>query len=438
VIDERTMSLAAGASETIPFPFKFTSPGNTSVVVSLPDDALRIDDSRRVVANVRDAIQVLLVDGDPKAGAFRSETDFLSQALSPDLDGSPSATSDNEEVVPESQLIRLDLSNYDAVMLCNVASVTEGEVTALDSYLKQGGGVVVFGGDQVRADNYNRLLFADGKGLLPAKIGATTGDPTKSESGFLFDAKNYKHPIVSEFDGQPAPVQASLTGVKTFRYQKLTLPKDSIAKVALGFAETGDPAVVEAPRHRGRVIQVATSADRDWTSWPLHQSFPPVMEQIVLLAASGRFEEKNVRVGQPLSQAFPTSGSGAEVAVRKPGATVAAATKLKSAGDVSQLLFEDTDRSGVYQVDVGPPLSLKTLFAANPDPAESDPAKLDQAGLKDAVPGWKFLYDSDWRGLEKNAMSVGQRGELHRPLLWAVLVLLLTESVLAWRFGHHS
>ena len=37
-------------------------------------------------------------------------------------------------------------------------------MTALEDFLKQGGGVVIFGGDQVVADNYNRLLYADGNG----------------------------------------------------------------------------------------------------------------------------------------------------------------------------------------------------------------------------------------------------------------------------------
>ena len=53
-----------------------------------------------------------------------------------------------------------------------MAQFSQAEVTALDDFLKQGGGVVVFGGDQVIPDNYNRLLYADGKGLLPAAIGA--------------------------------------------------------------------------------------------------------------------------------------------------------------------------------------------------------------------------------------------------------------------------
>ncbi|MDB5353296.1 MAG: N-terminal double-transrane protein [Planctomycetota bacterium] len=443
--DERTMSLGAGAVETIAIPFKFTSPGTTPVIVKLPDDALRIDDSRRVVASVREAINVLIVDGDPKREVFRSESDFLVQALSPDADAAPSATSDPEnppsaiktQVVPESQLARQDLAPFDAVVLCNVASVSEAEVRALDSYLKQGGGVIVFGGDRVQADNYNRWLFADGKGILPAKIGAIVGDPAKSEAAFTFDPLGFKHPLVADFAGQSAGVQASLTGVKTFRFHKLTRPKDSAAKVAIAFAENSDPAVIEAPRHRGRVIQVATSADRDWTSWPLHQSYPPVMEQMILLAASGRFEERNVRVGQPLSQSFPPTAAGADVLVKRPGTGPVANTKLKAAGDVSQLLYEETDRSGVYSVDVGPPPPFKTAFAANPDPIESDPEKLDQAGLKAAVPGWKFLYDSDWRGLDKSAASVGQRGEFHRPMLWAVLILLIVESLLAWRFGHH-
>ena len=188
----------------------------------------------------------------------------------------------------------------------------------------------------------------------------------------------------------------------------------------------------------GRVIQVATSADRDWTSWPLHQSYPPVMEQIVLLAASGRFEERNVRVGQPLVQAFPPRRPGPRPSSRRPARGQPATTKLKAAGDVSAASASKTPTARAFiRSESAPRWRSKTTFAANPDPTESDPAKLDQAGLKDAVPGWKFLYDSDWRGLEKNASSVGRRGEMHRPLLWAVLVLLIVESILAWRFGHH-
>ena len=126
------------------------------------------------------------------------------------------------------------------------------------------------------------------------------------------------------------------------------------------------------PRHRGTVIQVATSADTGWTTWPLHQSYPPIMEQIILQAASGRLSERNVRVGQPFDQALPASAAGAAVEVTRPD-EVRARSKLKAAGDVSLFHFEETDLSGAYRAKFGPPLAVESIFAANPDPIESDP-----------------------------------------------------------------
>jgi hypothetical protein len=45
---------------------------------------------------------------------------------------------------------------------------------------------------------------------------------------------------------------------------------------------------------------------------------------------------------------------------------------------------------------------------------------------------------TDWNDLTPNSGSVSRRGELHRPLLYGVLILILVESILAWKFGHHS
>jgi hypothetical protein len=309
-------------------------------------------------------------------------------------------------------------------------------VGALDDYLKQGGGLVVFGGDQVVADNYNRLLHDDGKGMLPAALGPTVGDAARKEASFSFNPLDYRHPIIDEFDGQPDEVKASLTGARIWQFHKLKLPRNSPAQVALAF-DNGDPAVVEGRRHRGSVIQVATSADADWNTWPLHPSYLPVMVKMVFEAASGRLAERNVRVGQPLDQALPARGSAAAVSVMLPdGQTVP--TKLQAAGGVSQLHFERTDLSGAYQVKFGPPLVQESTFTASTDPAESDPAKLDRAALAEAIPGWSFAYLTNWKELTESATSVGRRGELHRFLLYGVLILLIAESILAWIFGHHA
>ena len=161
-------------------------------------------------------------------------------------------------MVSESQLSGRELGSYDVVALCNVAQFSQSEVTALEDFLKQGGGLVIFGGDQVIPDNYNRLLHADGKGLLPAAIGAPIGNAAKKEAAFGFNPLGYRHPLVAEFRGESDPVTAGLTRALTWQYHKLVIPKDSNAKVALAF-DNGDPAVIEAPRARGKVILVALS-----------------------------------------------------------------------------------------------------------------------------------------------------------------------------------
>ncbi len=425
-----------GEEAKVSFRPAFTSPGDHVLEVKIDDDPLPLDNRRWMAVPVKEALRVLLVDGHYKTEAFESETDYLAQALSPAESAQSAPSPIKVEVIADAALSRRELAPYDAVVLCNVGQFREGEVAALEAYLKQGGGVVIFGGDQVVAENYNRLLFADGKGLLPASIGETLGDAEKKQSAYDFDPLKFAHPIVREFLGADAPVISGLVNTKTYRYHKLALPEGSTAKVALAFS-SGDPAVVEMPRHRGRVIQVATTADAGWTSWPLHYSYVPVMDQIVQQAAAGRLAERNVRVGQPLDQVLPASASEGSADITRPD-NVKSRARIKAAGDVSLFHFEETDISGAYRVRFEAPASGDATFAADPDPAESDPAKLEQAGLAEAVPGWKFTYLQNWKDLTGNATSIGRHGELHRPLLYAVLALLIVESILAWKFGHHG
>jgi hypothetical protein len=433
---EQSVSLPVGEDVPVLFNHQFGTPGDHVVELSMDNDPLPLDDHRWLVVPVRESLNVLLVDGHFKSEPFQAETDYLAQSLSP-TEGSPGQPNMiRTEVVSEAQFARRELGSFDVVALCNVAQFSQAEVAALEDFLKQGGGLVVFGGDQVIPDNYNRLLYAEGKGLLPAALGPPVGDAAKKETAFGFNPLGYRHPLVAEFRNEADAVQASLTRALTWQYHKLVLPKDSSAQVALAF-ETGDPAVIEAPRSRGKVILVATSADAGWTTWPLHNSYPPVMEQIMLQAASGRMAERNIRVGQPLDQSFPAAGVAAPATVVTPkGQPVP--TRLKGEGGLSHLHFEQTDLSGAYQVRIGPPLAVESSSAANPDPAESDPLKLDESTLKERLPGWNFVYLTNWRELSRSAVSVGRRGELHRPLLYGALFFLLLESFLAWKFGHHD
>jgi hypothetical protein len=433
---QEIVDLPPGEDVPVVFRQQFTTAGDHQVEVAIDNDPLALDNKRSLVVPVREAISVLLIDGHFKSEPFQAETDYLAQALSPSEESPGQPSPMRVEVVSESQLSRRELAPYDVIVLCNVTQFTQSEAASLDDYLKQGGGVVIFDGDQVVPDNYNQVLYDDGKGLLPAKIGPSVGDASKREAAFGLNALGYRHPIVAEFQGESDPVLAGLTKALTYQYHKLELKPDSKARVALEF-DTRDPAVIEMPRHRGTVFQIATSADTGWTDWPVHRSYVPVMQQIVLRASAGRISERNIRVGQSFDQSFPASGVAAQVTVKPPkGQPVTA--KLQAAGGVSQFHFEQTDLSGFYQVKIGTPLATTSSFAANADPAESDLKKLDRAELKGLLPSWNFQYETNSKALTEDASSVGRRGELHRPLLYGVLILLLVESILAWKFGHND
>jgi hypothetical protein len=442
--EQQIRPLAIGELVELEFHHEFSSAGDHVVEVRIDDDALVLDNRRRQVVSAREAVDVLFVDGDPKPGLFESEVSFFAEAVAPEAE-SPGQTSPFRiRTITESQLARTELSAFDVLVLANVPRVTRAESEALEAYLRIGGGVVVFTGDLVQPASYNRMLYNSGRGLLPAEIGAAVGDPKSRENPYLFDTMGFQHPIVSDFLGQPDSVLASLTLVKTFRYHRLTLPRDSAARVALKVGN--DPLVVDADRGRGRVVLVATTVDRDWTDWPVHKSYPSVMTQVVLQAASGRFVDRSLAVGQPVEELLPASAAGVEATLTWPDrdeglrASDVRVSRLKvePAGDVSLVKSAPTEFSGTYRLDLGAPLSRVRRFSANPNPAESDLAKLDRAGLNAAVPGWSFEYASDWQPLIASTTAVHSRGELHRSLLWAVLLFVLVESVLAWKFGHHT
>lgn len=442
--EQQLPPLMPGESIDLEFRYLFGDAADHLVEVRIDDDPLLVDNRRAAVVSVRDSLQVLLVDGDPKPGLFASETAFLAEALSPETDSPGQPTPVRLRVISEALLPRLELADYEVVVLCNIARFSNEVVRTLGNFLEQGGGLVVFTGNQSQPDNYNRALTADGRALLPAQVGAAIGDPDNRENPFLFDTLGLAHPIVNDFLGQPDPVLASLTNVKTYRYHRLTVPRDSGTRVALALGT--DPLIVEGRHGRGRVFLIATSADRDWTDWPIHQSYPPVMEKIVLEAASGRFTQRTLTVGQSLDEQFPAANVGAEARITTPGrlgsinepdarfTTVA----LAADGPYSRLRTEPTVLSGGYRVQVGPPLNRQYRFAANPPPPESETAKLDQTALRAALPGLPFDYASDWKPLQQDANRPDTLADLHRPLLWAVIALILLESVLAWWFGRNA
>ena len=133
-----------GPGETVPvFLFAhFRKAGIFTISAQLGDDLLSVDNARYAVADIRDNVNILCVNGDPSDAPFGGETDFLKAALVPE--GTAGAATLNVDTVNPGGLPATRLSVYDIVILANVPEITREQAPALGDFVRNGGGLVVF------------------------------------------------------------------------------------------------------------------------------------------------------------------------------------------------------------------------------------------------------------------------------------------------------
>lgn len=429
------VTIPAREQRTLQLPINFSGAGYRSAEVRLPDDALRLDDRRWLEVSVRQSLSVLIIDGQPTGEPFRSESDYLRVALSPGADDA-TVSLIRSEVRSESDLLDVQPDEWDLIALCNVAQLTEAEAGLLRGYVERGGGVVFFLGSQTNIEAFNRIVYRDGKGMLAARLIETRGDPGGQEQPYTFDPGSYVHPVIEPFKNAE---QAGLLTTKITHYIKAAPDKDSTVQVALAY-QSGDPAILVSRDGRGFVGLVTTSADLDWNTWAISPSFVPIVQELTRHLVAGRVRTVSTLAAEPVALPIPRASAGATVVVTPPGADAKPApVRLIEKGGAATLAFTDTDISGTYQVDLGPPDNELRFLAVNPWPAESDLSKLSAADIAETFPGWEVSIFDHYESAPANSfVGAEATGELHRPLLYFALVLLFVETCLAWKFAHHA
>ncbi len=426
--ETRLVNLTPGTETTVDWSPTLTA-GEHRLEVRVPPDSLNADNHRAAVLRVQDRLSILLVNGKPSGERWENATDLLKLALAPDAD-SPFVPT----VIPESELLSTPLAKYDCVFLCNLALITDREARWLTDYLTQGGAVVICAGSQVRLEQYNQALAEGERPVLPAKLTEQAGDPQTTETPFEFDPGDFSHPILKPFQGNP---NSGLELTKTFAYLRTEIPPERGTQVALRF-QNGDPAILTAPFGTGRVILITTSVDREWSTWAVWgHSFVPIVHEIVRYAVADRWPGRQLLVGEPLTAVVDND------AVRSAMITLPGNDTANLEVSQRQVAFDQTLRSGFYELRWGPPASRSTWFAVNVDPVESDPAAFDEKTFKTQWPeatDWQFHANGAALPTPSYAAGTGIATQpvdqpWSRALLLAAFWLLLAEQGLAWRFS---
>ena len=203
-----------GATSIASLSLEFDRPGVYLLearVMNATGDALEADDARYLSVEVRPSTAVLLVDGRPGHAPLGGATGFIAMALSPHAVGSETTSAiatdrpdliDTKVILP-TELGSTTLAHFDVVVLCNVQDLPARHWESLHRFVQSGGGLLVFGGNLVLADNYNRYGYADGKCVLPARIADTPQTRPIQVAATHIDTDQLNQPIVTDFGGHP-------------------------------------------------------------------------------------------------------------------------------------------------------------------------------------------------------------------------------------------
>ena len=437
-VDDKAMTVAVGPDSValLRVPARFYQPGSRLVTATLTGSGLKFDDRMQAAISVIDSIRVLIVSGDERGIPLQNESDFLRIALA------PKAAEARQKGEPESKVrgdvCKVDvksietwnedeLKNYQVVVLANVPQLTAGQALAVEQFVYEGGGLWIAPGNLTRVENYDRLLYHDGNGILPVKLLApTTEDGAQATT--LQGISNFDHPMFRFLKGRPDPIPLVTIG-RYFPAQVTGRDARVLAQYASGW-----PFLVESPVGRGRVLVMTTSLDADWGTLPLSNFYLPFVQSAARYLTSGLLSDRNLSPGTPIVAQFGPGVELREGKIRLPSGETRALPVTRG-----EVRYARTDQPGVYTITVDgtlPEWMKRVNFVVRTPSTESDLTPLTDAQWKELSRELGFERIDPARESVGAAVASARGGhDLWLSLVGIVIVLGILEMAVVRRWS---
>lgn len=336
IIERRAVgSIAPGGSTSIIFKHRFEHPGPHVVSARLIcDDDLSADNSLSRAVNVLKTLPVLIIEGESSASnssILSGDAGFLQLALSPSTDSTtPSMTSRNRgtrksstgpteqqvSIVRPTVIAAADVSTikrfdeYAVVILVDVPYLPKAKAEQLTQFVKTGGGVLIALGDKVKKDFYNGWKTPEGQSVLGCRCLDIHSD--ENERG---GKVRFAHVLLGSITNPGLmllsdPSASDLGSASIKRHWKLTIEKAD-KDVSIGaMLDTGGPFIVQRRVSKGIVITSALPLNRKFSDLPLHESYVPLVHELVYYLAGPSQQPMNIQPGEQFIFSVPDSSMG--------------------------------------------------------------------------------------------------------------------------------
>ena len=417
-------SIAPGASESISLYMPFRDAGPVRLAAELSEDPLAADNVRRAVAVIRDRVSVLCVEGSSGGG---SPGGLLAAALRANGNGKEQ---DDLEVhsVRWVDLPRQDLAAFDVVVLANVPDITTEQAAALDTYVREGKGLIWFGGDKVKADVWNERSALTGTPLLPAAIEEQMRTSDAMGIGRPLDPSITDHPVCRPLLSLPEDLLSET------RFRILLRVKPSTRGMAvLTLAGSDSPVLLEHSLGRGHVFMFTTSAGPEWNNMAVTPVFPMLLQQMVTYLTARKFETSRT-VGDSLSLSYVDQPDATDAVFDTPaGETITVPVRDYRNQYVAIL---DGAREAGFYLARGSVQAAGMPIAVNVDTKESAVKSLSSEEVSAILEGTDVKIVRSREGLLSVAEETRTSRSLWRIFMMAGLAFFVLESLFAeWLFG---
>ncbi len=480
--------IAAGKSQMVSVEVTFPDEGFSELAIGVDTvDGLPADNTRQLALPIKDSLAVLLVNGQPATDPVRDEVYFPRNALAP---AGPFASGISVQTIDPEEIEARALDAFDCVVLCNVAAPGPGAIAALQRYVRKGGGIVFFLGDEVDdPDEYNRVFHVGGEGLLPLPLkeihrrdaGATheaagaidveAGAPADVGVGLV---RTGDHPVTAMFPAVGAALSeyvrfrtyyrcgagprelefAAPRGLKPAALQdRVALDERPPALILARFTDDArSPALVERGFGRGRVLLFTSSVDLDWNDWAraMDGSYVVTLLELVQYAARRGEDRLSFVAGETLSlsllpeeyepscvfRAPPNEAAGASPDEQyEPAVEARVRGPIGAVGEPVVLEGPLATRLGTYTAELvrrGGGVELRPV-TVNLDACESNLEAARAHELDMALGGVPHEYVEAAEAFPRDDEQT--RRELWPAILLALVTILMLEQALAWWFG---
>jgi hypothetical protein len=413
---QETFAVRPGQPVSVPLSARFGEAGTYRCVLTLQEDALAVDDRHYFTVEVGERSRVLVVDGDPSAVPHLSETFYLSAALNPGGPlGGEGVSAVDAKVVSLAKLSGESLDDLRCLILCNAGGVDGSDLARIEDFLRKGGGVLIFCGDRTTAQEYNAWEF------LPLTLTQPVGDSSKRTS-FTMGEQRGDHPVFERDIDLRAARFFMCYGSNRFSV------KDG-GRVLASF-NNGQPALVEAPFGRGKVLLFTSSCDLDWSNLPLRRAFLPWVYQMIYYLSNQETTASAFTLDEPVKfQALAAQYKQPITVIDPEGNNVVLRPQIR--GGYAEAVYDQTTQPGLYQVSADAAFSHSGGFGVNLDVAkESVMETASQESIEGAArPGLVRFIDAPGRSVVEEVKRSREGEELWPLLFKLALLVFIIESL---------